>query len=85
MITASQVLLLSDVGRVSSSSDKQNRTARLTHLTASLSTPNFESSGHGEKKFSADQSPQPHDQVSAYEYLQHLVFGFGRQTISALN
>jgi len=43
-ITAN-VMLLFDLGRVSSSSDKQDRAAGLTHLTASLSPPNFENWG----------------------------------------
>jgi len=52
-ITASQVLLLFDLGRVSSSSDKQDPTAGLMHSTVSLSPPNFDSWVDGEKKFLA--------------------------------
>jgi len=52
-ITASQVLLLFDLGRVSSSSDKQDRAAGSNALDCFFVLQNFESWPDGEKQFSA--------------------------------
>jgi len=56
---------LFDLGRVSSSSNKQDRAAGLMHLTASLSPQISKVDGDGEKNFRRPV-PQPHDQVSTY-------------------
>jgi len=72
MMTASHVLFFFDLGWVSSSSDKQDRTAGLMRLTASLSPLQISKvEGDGEKKFSAISRSQPDDQVSVYACAFH--------------